>query len=196
MASPSGGEAPSSGRGNFQVVWLQNKQGNTGKGGGLGDLLGRIWRGKERPGDAEGILVQRPSCAEALRKYTAEKGWVAHPCPLSNFLLGPDNPVVVCSRAWRAHGKHAVVCSHPGCAMTAWMRLHAALVVPYAQVWAAPLDPAKEHRGKNNVVATYLSAEMDGLARGTICGRALIACADGKDMTHSKVRRVPMPMLL
>lgn len=28
---------------------------------------------------------------------------------------------------------------------------------------------------------------MDGLARGTICGRALVACTDGEDMTYGKV---------
>jgi hypothetical protein len=68
-------------------------------------------------------------------------------------------------------------------------------------VWAAPLDRAKEHRGKNNVIATYLTAELDGLALGTICGRALIAAADGVDMdvTFEKVRcpvRRKLEMLL
>mmetsp|Transcript_27159 Transcript_27159/g.68280 ORF Transcript_27159/g.68280 Transcript_27159/m.68280 type:complete len:237 (+) Transcript_27159:216-926(+) len=144
MASADGGAAAAT----SQVVWVQNKQGNTGKGGGLAELLGHIWRGRDRPGDAEGILVQRPSSAEALRKYAADKGWVEFPCPLSNFLLGAKDKIVI---------------------------------------WAAPLDAAKEHRGKNNVVATYLAAEMDGLARGTICGRALVACTDGEDMTYGKV---------
>lgn len=96
MASADGGAAAAT----SQVVWVQNKQGNTGKGGGLAELLGHIWRGRDRPGDAEGILVQRPSSAEALRKYAADKGWVEFPCPLSNFLLGAKDKIVVRLLAW------------------------------------------------------------------------------------------------
>lgn len=60
------------------------------------------------------------------------------------------------------------------------------------QVFAAPLDFRKEHRGKNNVVATYLTSGISGLAPGTICGRALVSSADEQqDVTYQEVRLSP-----
>jgi hypothetical protein len=79
---------------NRQVVWIQNKHGNTGEGGGLAELVVAIARQKE-PSDSNGVLVQRPSSRAALQKYVQEKGWVPYSCPLTNFLLGEKDSVVV-----------------------------------------------------------------------------------------------------
>jgi len=54
-------------------------------------------------------------------------------------------------------------------------------------VLAAPLDPRKENKGKNNVIATYLTSNMRGLAPGRICGRAIVLAEDGRDVTYDEV---------
>lgn len=84
-----------------QVVWVQNKGGNTGKGGGLAALLGEAYGTRERPGGSENILVQKTAGTKELKAYVLEKGWVEHKCPLANRLLGPGKAIKVWDIRWQ-----------------------------------------------------------------------------------------------
>jgi hypothetical protein len=65
----------------------------------------------------------------------------------------------------------------------------------YLKLYGAPYQSSKEHRGKNNIIATYFACDHGtGLAPATVIGKAVLVRLDGLngkpvDLTRDEVIR-------
>ena len=119
-----------------QVVWLLNKAGNTGKGGGLGQVLCNTFHIEPK----KSSVVEKPAEFQKLQQWCKDNNYVEYPTKL-------------CAR----FGQHF-------------------------KVYAEPYSWENEHKGKNNIIATFLVCDdATGLAPSTVCGKALVVRMNGED---------------